>query len=270
MTKCPSSTCGQDHVTHFYILWPGHPLRSRSHFQRPGMTLKAWRSFAGCNAFQMQLDEHLPTVHMVSTDIAGHVRSLGDSWEFSTILHTLNICGTVAEWLTCWTQSHGPAVQMVVATLSGNSLRQTVHIHRASVHQAAKMVAALLRIARVTAGLAERLLSVRPAVTLTPGLWLTSPAGWLPRTVISSGNLRSVIEYGLPLPFLLLTLDASTLYTSWVLWSISLVMTTLPKWAWLGSCDTFLEFLGPGTEWTYLDFQIWYAVWTQRDLAYAC
>ena len=35
------------------------------------------------------------------------------------------------------------------------SLRQTVHTHRASVHQAAKLVAALLRVARVTAGLAE-------------------------------------------------------------------------------------------------------------------
>jgi len=28
-----------------------------------------------------------------------------------------------------------------------------------------------------------------------------SPAGWLPRTRISSGTLRSVIEYELPLPF---------------------------------------------------------------------
>ena len=40
-------------------------------------------------------------------------------------------------------------------TLSGNSLRQTVHTHCAFVHQAAKLVAALLRVARVTAGLAE-------------------------------------------------------------------------------------------------------------------
>ena len=41
-------------------------------------------------------------------------------------------------------------------TLSGSSLRQTVHTHRASVHQAAKLVAAvLLRVARVTVGLAE-------------------------------------------------------------------------------------------------------------------
>jgi len=43
-------------------------------------------------------------------------------------------------------------VQIAVATLSGNSLRQTVHTHRASVHQAAKLVAAVLRVARVTAG----------------------------------------------------------------------------------------------------------------------
>ena len=39
--------------------------------------------------------------------------------------------------------------------LSGNSLRQTVHTRRAFVHQAAKLVAALLRVAGVTAGLAE-------------------------------------------------------------------------------------------------------------------
>ena len=39
--------------------------------------------------------------------------------------------------------------------LLGNSLRQTVHTHCACVHQAAKLVAALLRVARVTAGLAE-------------------------------------------------------------------------------------------------------------------
>jgi len=44
---------------------------------------------------------------------------------------------------------------MAAATLSGNSLRQAVHTHRASVHPAAKLVAALLRVARVTAGLAE-------------------------------------------------------------------------------------------------------------------
>ena len=46
-------------------------------------------------------------------------------------------------------------VQMAVATLSGNSLRQTVHTRRASLHQAAKLVAALSSVAGVTAGLAE-------------------------------------------------------------------------------------------------------------------
>ena len=49
----------------------------------------------------------------------------------------------------------GTRVQIAAATLSGNSLRQTVHTNRASVHQAAKLVAALLRVAGVTAGLAE-------------------------------------------------------------------------------------------------------------------
>ena len=43
-------------------------------------------------------------------------------------------------------------VQIAVATLSGNSLGQTVHTHRASVHQGAKFVAALLTVAKVTAG----------------------------------------------------------------------------------------------------------------------
>jgi len=44
------------------------------------------------------------------------------------------------------------------------SLRQSVHTHRASVHQAAKLVAALLRVARVTAGLAESNGSLPPGL----------------------------------------------------------------------------------------------------------
>jgi len=39
--------------------------------------------------------------------------------------------------------------------MSGNSLRQTVHTHCASVHQAAKLVTAFLKVAGVTAGLAK-------------------------------------------------------------------------------------------------------------------
>jgi len=46
-------------------------------------------------------------------------------------------------------------VQTAATTLSGNSLRQTVHTHCASVHQAAKLVAVLLRVVGVTVGLAK-------------------------------------------------------------------------------------------------------------------
>jgi len=55
-------------------------------------------------------------------------------------------------------------VQITAATLSGNSLRQTVHTDRASVHQAAKLVAALLGVARVTADLAESNRSLSPGL----------------------------------------------------------------------------------------------------------
>ena len=63
--------------------------------------------------------------------------------------------GSVADWLACWTHAQKAWVQIAAATLSGNSLRQTAHTHCASVHQAAKLVAALLRVAGVTTGLAE-------------------------------------------------------------------------------------------------------------------
>jgi len=51
-------------------------------------------------------------------------------------------------------------VQIAAATLSGNS--QNVHIHRVSVHQAAKLVAVFLRVMRVTAGLVESNGSLSP------------------------------------------------------------------------------------------------------------
>ena len=108
--------------------------------------------------------------------------------------------GPVDEWLACWTRA-----------LSGNSLRQSVHTHCASVHQAAKLVSALLRVVRVTTGLVES------SGSLPPGLWLTSPAGWLPRTGIGSGTLRSVIEYGLPLPFLCMGLLLARMVWMWLL-----------------------------------------------------
>jgi len=103
--------------------------------------------------------------------------------------------GSVAEWLACWTHAQEGLGSNRSCDAVGNSFRQTVHTHRASVHKAAKLVAPLLRVAGVTAGLAES------NGSLTPGLWLTLPAGWLPRTGINSGTLRSVIEYGLPFTF---------------------------------------------------------------------
>jgi len=56
------------------------------------------------------------------------------------------------------------SVQIAVATLSGNSFRQTVRTHCVSVHQAAKLVAARLRVAGVTAGLAESNGSLPPGL----------------------------------------------------------------------------------------------------------
>ena len=51
------------------------------------------------------------------------------------------MAGSVAEWLACWTQAHKARVQIAVAMLLGNSLKQTANTHCAPVHQAAKLVA---------------------------------------------------------------------------------------------------------------------------------
>jgi len=72
-----------------------------------------------------------------------------------SIIVSIIVGGSVAEWLACWTQAQKAWVQIAAAMLLGNSLRQTAHTHRASVHQAAKLVAALLRVATITAGLSE-------------------------------------------------------------------------------------------------------------------
>ena len=86
---------------------------------------------------------------------------------FSACVLFLVLCGTLSQ--LCVSQSSGQRaglrrrrarVQIAVATLSGNSLRQTVHTHRASVHQAAKLVTALIRVA----GLAESSGSLPPGL----------------------------------------------------------------------------------------------------------
>jgi len=74
--------------------------------------------------------------------------------------------GSVAEWLACWTQAQkGPGSNRSRdATLSCNSFRQTVHTHCDSVHQAAKLVAVLLGVGGITAGLAESNDSLPPGL----------------------------------------------------------------------------------------------------------
>ena len=75
------------------------------------------------------------------------------------LLKQETVSGSGISWAVCVLDSRaegpGPRVQIAAGTRSGNSLRQTVHTHRASVHRAAKLVAALLRVAGVTARLAE-------------------------------------------------------------------------------------------------------------------
>jgi len=133
-----------------------------------------------CRIFSV-MNASLPEAKQGNSSMNVFLRSLIPCRHYVSLLHT------GLRHRTAW-------VQIAAAMLSGNnSLRQTVHTHHASIHQSAKLVAALLSVVRVTAGLAESN-GRRPL-----GLWLTSPAGWLPKTGISSGTLRSVIEYGLPL-----------------------------------------------------------------------
>jgi len=80
------------------------------------------------------------------------------------IHHYVNIHTCIKGWLGSRVVTGFRLVQIAAVTLSGNSLRQTVYTHRASVHQAAKLVAALLRVAGVTAGLAESSGSLPPGL----------------------------------------------------------------------------------------------------------
>jgi len=75
---------------------------------------------------------------------------------------------TPSQWLgsrvVSMLDSGAERLQIAVATLSGNSLRQTVHTYCASDYQAAKLVAALIRVAGVTAGLPESNGSLPPGL----------------------------------------------------------------------------------------------------------
>jgi len=125
-------------------------------------------------------------------------------------------------WLSVWEWLGSRVVSMLdwgtegpgFKSQSANSLRQTVLTHLASVHQAAKMVAALLRVAESNG-------------SLPPDLWLASPAGWMPRTEISSGTLRSVIKYVLPLPSFICLMALSLNFLS-----VGLCLAFSCLWIW--------------------------------------
>jgi len=90
-----------------------------------------------------------------------------------------------------------------------------------TIHHAAKLIAALLRVAGVTADLEESNDSL-------PGLWFTSPAGWLPRTGISSGTVYSRynrVWATLPSPFVLLQIQHLKMLccVDWIGWRLALV-----------------------------------------------
>jgi len=88
-----------------------------------------------------------------------------DSHGHLYVTHYLTaICRSVSEWLAAGLRRRKAWVQIAAATLSGNSFRQTVHTRRASVHQAAKLAAALLRVAGVTAGLTKSNGSLPPGL----------------------------------------------------------------------------------------------------------
>ena len=96
----------------------------------------------------------------------------------------------VAEWLECWTQAQkGPGSNRSRDVVGQQSWANCSH--PSCLCSPSSEIGSC-------AGLAES------NDSLPPCLWLTSPAGWLPRTGISSGTLRSVIEYGQPILFYLL------------------------------------------------------------------
>jgi len=90
------------------------------------------------------------------------------SFSLASLRHLASgCCALTTEFASYVRVVHGQYrawVQIAAATLSGNSLRQTVHTHRASVHQSAKLVAALLRVAGVTEGLAKSNGSLPPGL----------------------------------------------------------------------------------------------------------
>ena len=101
--------------------------------------------------------------------------------------------GSVAEWLACWTQAQKSSCSNRSRDAVGKLF---THIVPLFTKQRNCMVAALLRVARVTVGLAEKMAAYRRVYDSRHLQPLTAK---VLRTgiSISSGTLRSVIEYGL-------------------------------------------------------------------------
>jgi len=71
---------------------------------------------------------------------------------------------TIAEWVILGRVQGGWFGSLVVSMQKGLYSNRSRDTHRASVHQAAKLVATFLRVARVTAGLAESNGSLPPGL----------------------------------------------------------------------------------------------------------
>ena len=89
-------------------------------------------------------------VGKTQTDRQAHTRSEGASVQCILLDST-----PVVNELDSGAEGPGFKSQPRRCQVTLNSLRQTVHTHRASVHQAAKLVAPLLMVTGVTAGLGE-------------------------------------------------------------------------------------------------------------------
>ena len=104
-----------------------------------------------------------------------------------------------AEWSACWTQApKGPGSNRNSDAVGQQSWANCSH-PSCLCSPSSKTGSSPLKGCRG---------NCRPAESngiLPPGLWLKPPAGWLPRTGISSGTLRSVIEYGPPLLYFFTT-----------------------------------------------------------------
>ena len=154
--RCAGENCYWDNFRVYWILQKGWSERRRR-WWREGWTTQPE------DGWQAALHSHIYCLPPLTTQTRHwwrrlHLRCISSNPQQSnrsTYFSTFTIlagAGIAFGWLTSRvvgmldSGAEGPGFK------SGNSLRQTVHTHRGSVHQAAKLVAALLRVAMVTGG----------------------------------------------------------------------------------------------------------------------